>query len=209
MLVPLRRSPTAPHGFAPDVLCAAPPLYTQMTYDPARHHRRSIRLRGFDYRSTGAYMVTVNTHRRAHLFGVVVDATMVLNALGQCALTQWQELAAHFPHIRLDTVVVMPDHLHAIIHIAPDAGEDVAPVEGRLMGTSPQSLSAVIQNYKSVCARKLRKLDPGIAQVWQTNFYESVIRTQESLDDRRAYILANPERWEERRRARGSSPPPV
>jgi putative transposase len=170
-----------------------------MTYDPVRHHRRSIRLRGFDYRSAGVYMVTINTHQRAHLFGAVIDAAMILNDLGRFALAHMQDLPAHFPHVELDTVVVMPDHVHCIIQIMPVVDDDVAPVEVRLMGTSSQSLSAVIQNYKSVSARKLRALDPNIERVWQKNFYESVIRTQESLEDRRAYIQANPVRWHERR----------
>ena len=54
-----------------------------MTFDPEKHHRRSIRLKGYDYAQAGAYFVTIVTHDRECLFGDVVDGNMVLSERGK------------------------------------------------------------------------------------------------------------------------------
>ena len=90
-------------------------------YDPARHHRRSIRFRGFDYTRAGAYFVTMVTHRRCRLFGRVVRGRMWLSPAGEIAHTCWDALPRHFPAVRLDAMVVMPDHMHGIVWIAASA----------------------------------------------------------------------------------------
>jgi REP element-mobilizing transposase RayT len=86
-------------------------------FDPNRHHRRSIRLPGYDYRQAGAYFVTICTYRREMLFDDPV--------LRQVAEALWQRIprhsmARHFPHAQLDAWVVMPNHLHGIIIITDD-----------------------------------------------------------------------------------------
>ena len=72
-----------------------------MPYDPQRHHRRSIRLRGYDYTTPGAYFVTLCAHRRACLFGEVADGRVHLNALGRAVLARWKALPRH-ARVRLD-----------------------------------------------------------------------------------------------------------
>ncbi len=88
-----------------------------MPYDPARHHRRSIRLRGYDYTLAGAYYVTIVTQDRAHLFGDVVDGLMQLNDAGRMAQQEWFNLCERFPAIDLDAFIVMPNHIHGVIVI--------------------------------------------------------------------------------------------
>ena len=63
-------------------------------HDLQRHHRRSIRLQGYDYTRPGAYFITICTHQRAHLFGKVVNGVMHLNALGEIVRTEWFRSAA-------------------------------------------------------------------------------------------------------------------
>ncbi|MHB2148647.1 transposase [Calditrichota bacterium LG25] len=86
-------------------------------YDPQKHHRRSIRLKGWDYRRPGYYFVTMVVHNRECLFGRVVNGKMVLNAFGKIADYHWKKLSNHFKHIELDEFRIMPNHLHGIIHI--------------------------------------------------------------------------------------------
>ena len=81
-------------------------------FDPRRHHRRSIRLVGYDYGSAGAYFVTLCTHQRELLFEDPV--------LRRVAETLCQRIPGHFPHVRLDEWVVMPNHLHGILVITDD-----------------------------------------------------------------------------------------
>jgi REP element-mobilizing transposase RayT len=89
-----------------------------MPYDPQKHHRRSIRLKGYDYTQPGAYYVTLCTEARQCLFGDVVKGEMRLNSLGHIAFTCWQAIPAHFPHVELDAFVVMPNHLYGILVIS-------------------------------------------------------------------------------------------
>jgi len=93
-------------------------------YNPQIHHRRSIRLKGYDYTRQGVYFVTICTHGREHLFGEIVDGKMVLNPFGGVVATYWQRLPHHFPRVQLGTWVVMPNHIHGIIIITDDGDDD-------------------------------------------------------------------------------------
>ncbi len=134
--------------------------YFVRTMPPAdRHHRRSIRLRGYDYTRVGAYFITILTHLREHsLCSITVrqrgeggsegdapagddapargDACIALTDLGIIAQRCWDEIPAHFPHVELDTFQIMPDHLHGIIIIASPPPLPV-PDELRRIGVHP------------------------------------------------------------------------
>ncbi len=88
-----------------------------MPYDPDKHHRRSIRLPGYDYRQAGGYFVTICVQDDGCLFGKVEAGRMHLNRMGRIVQQQWHRLPRHFPHVLLDAFVVMPNHLHGIIVI--------------------------------------------------------------------------------------------
>ena len=100
-------------------------------YDPQKHHRRSIRLKGWDYRHPGYYYITMVVQNRACLFGRIENDDMVLNDFGKIVDYHWKKLPLHFKHIELDDYCVMPNHLHGIIHIVrwPD-GTDVSNDDG-------------------------------------------------------------------------------
>ena len=86
-----------------------------MKFDPKIHHRRSIRLAGYDYTLPGAYFVTIDTWNREHLLGMVVAGEMRLNRLGCIVQQVWNDLPNHYPNVQLDAFCVMPDHIHGII----------------------------------------------------------------------------------------------
>ena len=73
-------------------------------FDPRIHHRKSIRLQGFDYTSAGAYFVTIVAHGRECLFGEVVDGEMKLNRLGEIVHHAWFDLPRHYRHVTLGAV---------------------------------------------------------------------------------------------------------
>jgi REP element-mobilizing transposase RayT len=91
-------------------------------YDPEKHHRRSIRLKGYDYTQPGAYFITICTHGRECLFGEIIDGEMHLNEAGQIVVQTWQDLPNHVPNVQLDAFVIMPNHVHGIIIITERAG---------------------------------------------------------------------------------------
>ena len=86
-----------------------------MKYDPQKHHRRSIRLKGYDYSQGGAYYVTIVAQNRACLFGEVVDGEMQLNEAGKMLQAEWEALPQRFPNIELDEFIVMPNHFHGVV----------------------------------------------------------------------------------------------
>lgn len=91
-----------------------------------RFHRRSIRLRGYDYRQVGAYYVTVCTHERVHLFGQVTDGAMRNSPMGDIVQRCWYAIPEHMPMVVCDAFVVMPDHVHGIVVITdPVSGPSV------------------------------------------------------------------------------------
>ena len=91
-----------------------------MTYDPERHHRRSIRLKGYDYAQAGAYFVTVCAEGRECSFGTIIDGVMRLNDAGRMVERWWLELNNKYPTVDTDEYSVMPNHFHGVIVITAD-----------------------------------------------------------------------------------------
>lgn len=160
-----------------------------MPFDPQRHHRRSVRLRGFDYGGPGAYFVTLCTRRRAPIFGRVAEDDVRLTACGAIAADEWRRIAVVRPYVRLDAFVVMPDHLHGLLVLPGGAG-----AAARAYGAADAgSLPAILRQYKSVVTKRIRLL-PGMADVsvWQRNYWERIVRTPDEFRAVRRYIQNNP-----------------
>jgi putative transposase len=103
-----------------------------MKYNPEIHHRRSIRLRGYDYSQNGLYFITIITKDRQNIFGSITDGRMQLNPQGQIAHTEWQQTAQIRPEIRLHEHIIMPNHMHGIIEIAINVrAHRMRPIDGR------------------------------------------------------------------------------
>src|SRR5262245_42671682 len=92
-------------------------MQNKSKFDPQKRHRRSIRLKGHDYSSEGAYYVTIVTYHRDCLFGAIVNEEMILNDLGKIADECWRSIPEHFPNTESGAYVVMPNHVHGIIVI--------------------------------------------------------------------------------------------
>ena len=101
-----------------------------MKYDPAKHKRRSIRLKGYDYSAPGAYFITICTHQRQCLFGSIVAGQMKLNATGLWVQACWQRLPHHFLTLTLDVFVIMPNHLHGILWLGDTSRNDTSGGNG-------------------------------------------------------------------------------
>jgi REP element-mobilizing transposase RayT len=170
-----------------------------MPYNPDIHHRRSIRLAGYDYSSAGAYFITLCTHNRECLFGDIIDGKMSLSPAGSIVDEEWVRSGDIRREIELDAWVIMPNHIHGIIFIVEPQGD--APKAGdqhRIgkMGGKPKSLSSLVIGFKSACTKKINVLRGTPDQpVWQRDLYESIIGNERDLNARREYIALNPLRW--------------
>ncbi len=172
-----------------------------MKYNPEIHHRRSIRLKGYDYSQSGTYFITLCSHNREYLFGELVNDEMALNKLGIIARDEWIKSFQIRPEIIMDKYIVMPNHLHSIVVIR-DAGDrnrdKLNKGNPRVAPTGPKnkSIGALVAGFKSVATKKINDMrgTPG-APVWQRNYHEHIIRNEESLEKIREYVINNPRNW--------------
>lgn len=172
-----------------------------------RHHRRSVRLRQYDYRQVGAYFLTLCTRHRECLFGEIVDGEMALNEIGRIVSSEWERTRQIRTEVDLDSWIVMPNHLHAVVVITQPS-KDVSTIDSqshltvgasvRSLGSIKQSLSSLVQGFKSATTVKINTLrgTPGVP-VWQRNLYEHIVRHEADLQRIRDYIADNPRRWAE------------
>lgn len=166
------------------------------------HHRRSIRLEGYDYTQAGANFVTLVTAGRVERFGTIVNGEMRLNPVGQMARREWLRLPGRFPGWAIAAFVIMPNHVHGVlVHTPEDAARTGAGDESAGAGARPHvdpgSLGAVVRAFKSSTTLRYhatRGTGPG--PLWQRNYYEHIVRGPDDLERICAYILANPIQWE-------------
>jgi len=171
-----------------------------MKYNPDKHRRRSIRLKGYDYSQPGAYYITIVTQGRECLFGEIVDGKMILNDAGKFAQKCWMEIKRHYPNVIMDEFVIMPNHVHGIIVIVEN-DQHVGAIHELPLRESPiqrrkMILPKIIGRFKMNTAKHINKMrnSPGV-RVWQRNYWEHVIRNENELNRIREYIINNPLQW--------------
>ena len=236
-------------------------------YDPNKHHRRSIRLAGYDYAQAGLYFNTICIQKRKCLLANIIGESLVLNEAGKMVEMEWLALGERFPAIRLHEYIVMPNHFHGIIEIvgsplvgdhrnekgqpqgiaptsapgnaptsAPGIGQPqgIAPTPppgnaptappgiGQPQGIAPTPTSAQktvgeimgafksittgkyiegVKKHKCVCINNKTCTCSGWKifdkKLWQRNYWEHIIRNEESYQRISQYILKNPAKWVE------------
>ena len=166
-----------------------------MNFDPQKHHRRSIRLKGYDYSQAGAYFVTIVTWQREILFGEIVDGEMVLNEFGETVREEWERTEIVRPYVKLGKYVIMPNHVHGILVFVDDgvgATRRVAPT------LQSGSLGAVMGQFKSIVTKRINGLQNVSGRpIWQRNYDERIIRNEREMDRIHRYIESNPSMWAE------------
>ncbi len=170
-----------------------------MKYNREKHHRRSVRLKGYDYSDPGAYYVTICAWNRECIFGEIIDGEMKLNEFGKVVQREWLCSSKIRHEIELDEFVVMPNHFHGIVFINgnDNAAHDVGANGRSPLRMQPRSLSSLIAGYKSAVTKSINILrnTPGFP-VWQKNYFERVIRNEKELLRIREYIHNNPVQWD-------------
>ena len=171
--------------------------------DPNFHHRRSVRLGGYDYSQEGWYFITICTQDRQCIFGLIIGDRMQLNGAGLMIESWWRKLVDKFPIIQTDEYIVMPNHFHGIINVGavlcdrPDANNE----SGQPHGVAP-TLADIVHWFKTMTTNqyvrgvKIRDWPPFHKKLWQRNYYEHIIRDEEELNHFRQYIGDNPANWQ-------------
>ncbi|MFC1573677.1 transposase [Candidatus Latescibacterota bacterium] len=196
-----------------------------MTFNPDIHHRRSIRLKEYDYSQLGLYFITIVLQNKECLLGEIVNGEMVFNDAGQM-ITRWYfELENKFSNAKCHDYIIMPNHIHAIIeiienpttmntvgadlrvcpsdksteHIIGNQSEHRLEKQGEHAG-SP--LHRIVQWFKTMTTNeyihrvKTGNWRPFFGKLWQRSYYDHIIRNENDLIRIREYIVQNPLKWE-------------
>ena len=167
-----------------------------MLRNDVKLRRRSLRLKGYGYDQPGFYFVTVCTYRRENLFGEIQQGSMRLNQYGGIAEQSFVAIPEHFDNAQVDEFIIMPNHIHGIVVISNVGARHAVPLPafGKPLASS---LGTIVTSFKSATTKQINNLrqTPGVS-VWQRNYYEHVIRNEQSLDRIREYIVNNPARWD-------------
>lgn len=185
------------------------------------HHRRSIRLKEYDYSQEGGYYVTICAHNKECIFGAIVGGKMMLNNFGNIAREEWLKTPAIRPTVILSEFVVMPNHSHGIILLTDidrrgTKGRDVvgaysntpqkhldyrvrkkgANINSPLRSPS-QTIGAIVRGFKSAATKRINQLrNTPRFPVWQRSYWEHVIRDGDDLMRINEYIVNNVLQWQ-------------
>jgi REP element-mobilizing transposase RayT len=213
------------------------------SFNPNIHHRRSIRLKRYDYSQAGAYFITICCQDRINRFGNIIKNEMILNEYGLIAYNEWVNLSERFSNFELDVFQIMPNHMHGIIvlnHLevsladTPDTSPltdtsvrvyladtpDTSPLtdtsvrvsladtpdtsnnlSDKRAGASPApAIFDIVGAYKSLvangCLGIYKSKNETMGKLWQRNYYEHIIRNEQSYQNISNYIVNNPSKWE-------------
>jgi REP element-mobilizing transposase RayT len=151
--------------------------------------RKHPRLKHYDYNLPGYYYVTIHNEKGAPSLSdiwqvpTLNEVQVVLTSIGKLAEQELLALEKRYPHVRIDKYVIMPTHIHVIVQL--------------LAGEFPRSgLTDIICAYKSLTTRACNQmLGVSNKKLFQTSFYESVLRNEQAYQKCWKYIAENPEKW--------------
>lgn len=187
-----------------------------MKYNPDKHHRRSIRLKGYDYSQAGLYFITMCVQNRECLFGKIENGEMILNDAGKMVEHWYYELENKFNDIKCHEMVVMPNHFHCIIEnvgtvvgtdlrVCPNNESDKSDTFGEqnTLGEHVGSpLHRVVQWFKTMTTNhyirgvKQHNWKQFNGKSWQRNYWEHIIRNENDYQRIAQYIIYNPKNWD-------------
>ena len=217
-------------------------------YNPALHHRRSLRLKGYDYSQAGMYFITICCQNDICRFGTIENGEMVLNEYGQIAHNEWAKLPERYPNMVLDVFQIMPNHIHGVIALCNTpmdaavgatltvaqnentfslnenteipydanvlnyrAGASPAPTSAVMFGdwatarVAPTNVTkpivgAIVGAYKSLVTNKCLEIYKSrgeyMGKLFQRDYWEHIIRNDQSYQYIADYIVNNPSSWE-------------
>ncbi len=151
--------------------------------------RKTLRKPSHNYNGKYSYFITICTKNRKEFFGKIVNSQMNLTDIGETALQCWNEIPIHYPGTKLDNFVIMPDHIHGILHL-----EGVATHALSLQSEKRKydRLPRVIGGFKSAVSKLIHQKFPDRNFKWQRSYNDKIIMNEYELENVRKYIIKNP-----------------
>lgn len=162
------------------------------------NHRKSIRLKNYDYTQTGLYFITICTKNQKCLFGEIINNEITLNHYGKIVADELKKTEILRDGIKLDQYIIMPNHIHLISAIKGTAR--CAPTLEKFGGPVSGSIPTIIRSLKSAVTNRIHKTYNKNITIWQRNYYEHIIKNDFELNNTRQYIKNNPFSWNVRAR---------
>jgi putative transposase len=189
-----------------------------------KYRVESTRLKNWDYSSDGYYFITICTKNRACVFGNVIDEKLILSEIGKIVETEWLKSFEMRADLICDEYCIMPNHIHGIVVIHnADTVHNVETVETHVRASlqpndsiqpndslhfenpskpiairTPKSISSFVSGFKSSATKKINEMrGTPCLPVWQSRFYDHIIRREDDLNRIRIYIMNNPQNWDE------------
>ena len=187
-----------------------------MPYNPNIHHRKSIRLKGYDYSQAGLYYITICVKDRRCLFGNIENREMILNDAGRIANECWLNIPEHFPNVVLHEHVIMPNHVHGIIELvgannhspemdlpesfcdemgAKNVSNEMGAKNVSPLRSPSKTVGSIVRGYK-IGVTKWFRSNGNMGNIWQRNYWEHIIRDDQSYQRISGYIIDNPKNWD-------------
>jgi len=177
-----------------------------------RYKDESTRLKNWDYGSRGSYFIAICTENRVSCFGEIFNGKMFFSHSGKIAEHLWQQIPIKFPYAKIDSFVVMPNHIHGIITIVKswESSNDfaiknlkahleiddcsVGGITGYKNPMLNENVSRIIRWFKGRCSFEIHKISDDFD--WQSRFYDCIIRSNYSYLRINRYIENNVSNWE-------------
>ncbi|MBR5265237.1 MAG: hypothetical protein IKV63_01325, partial [Clostridia bacterium] len=124
--------------------------------------RKRIRLKGYDYNTPGWYFITICTRNKEKLLCNIVGTDVlggpqiIFTDAGNVISEQLAFMSDFYSHAKIDKYVVMPNHIHLILHVTERDGPP-----GRSVPTN-SVIADFVGTFKRFCTRKIGE------NIWQS-----------------------------------------
>jgi len=177
-----------------------------MIYNPDIHHRRSIRLKDYDYSSDGAYFITICTENRECILSSIRRGDpcgrpkIELTELGRICHNMFFGISVRY-NIIIPKYVIMPNHIHFLLTISNEDSGITSNDDGiRATARVAPTVGLIVGGYRSIIAniwlKKCKEKNVSMGEIWQRNYHEHIIRDKYDYEAKWNYMDANPENWE-------------
>lgn len=166
--------------------------------------QQTVKMEGLDYITPGYYFVTICSKEKAPFFGTIINGRRVLNENGKIAEECWRKIPEHFPNVRIDEYVVMPNHVHGIVHLTQGSAIEASCTLGDIIGSYKSAVSHNISRGRQIpvgsgqLPARSRQLPAPLFddKSCHRNYWNVIVREEKALDSIRNYIRFNPQNYE-------------